>query len=72
MQTKLLFEKYMTNDAASKETEVIQLSNETKISGNTWSELKERAMQPDYISKSEFVNYLTQEEKVTLQKLIEA
>ena len=34
------------------------MSDETKISGTTWGELKEKAMQPNYIEKSTFVSVL--------------
>ena len=32
------------------------LSDATKISGQPWSELKEHAMEPDYMEKSLFVS----------------
>ena len=34
------------------------LSDETKISGTTWGELKASAMKPNYIEKSPFVSAL--------------
>jgi len=48
------------------------LSDQTLVSGNTWAELKERAMQPNYVTSSLFVKYLNKREKEVLRKLIEA
>ena len=33
-----------------------KLSDETKISGTNWAELKEKAMSPNYMEKSIFVS----------------
>ena len=58
--------KSMTNHLS------IELSDDTSISGTTWGELKQKAMEPGYMQKSTFVRYLTKLEKDTLKLLIMA
>ena len=44
--------------------------NDIKISGTTWGEIKDRALEPGYLDKSAFVKYLKKTEKELLKKLI--
>ena len=46
------------------------MTDETFVSGVAWSELKQKAMEDDYMEKSSFVKYLTQIQKETLTNLI--
>ena len=48
------------------------LSDNTQISGATWGELKEKAMQPGYMEKSLFVKFLKPHEKTLIKQCIEA
>ena len=48
------------------------ISDLTRISNNTWAELKEKATEQDYMIKSNFVKLLSETEKKLLRKLIEA
>ena len=48
-----------------------EMCDYTKISGATWGDLKEQAMEPDYLKKSTFARYLSKNEKETLRILIE-
>ena len=46
------------------------MNDETKVSGETWGDLKERAMKDNYLETSQFVKYLSSREKETLTHLI--
>ena len=48
------------------------LSDNTQISGATWGELKEKAMQTKYFETSLFVKFLKPHEKNLLKQCIEA
>ena len=48
------------------------LSDNTQISGATWGELKEKAMQSKYFETSLFVKFLKPHEKTLLRQCIEA
>ena len=50
----------------------VSLSDDTKVSGHTWFEIREKMMQPNYVKESEFAKLLTCEEKKTLTDLIAA
>ena len=45
--------------------------DDISISGTTWGEIKERAMQPEYLETSQFVRYLKKSERDILNKLID-
>ena len=47
------------------------MCDETRISAARWGDLKEKAMEPDYLKKSPFARYLSKNEKETLKILIE-
>ena len=51
---RMLIKRRNTIQMLEKKT---QLSDETKISGTNWGELKENAMVPNYMEKSVFVSF---------------
>ena len=46
------------------------MTDETKVSGDTWADLKERAMKDNYLETSGFVKLMNPREKETLAHLI--
>ena len=66
--------KNIQNDFGEKYSSIpdIELSDDTKISGTTWFELKSKAMEPGYIETSPFVKLLNKSEREILLAAIEA
>jgi hypothetical protein len=46
------------------------MTDETKVSAETWADLKERAMKDNYMETSQFVKMLNPREKEILAHLI--
>ena len=46
------------------------MTDETKVSAETWADLKERAMKDNYLETGQFVKMLNPREKETLAHLI--
>ena len=66
--------KNIQNDFGEKYSSIpdIELSDDIKISGTTWFELKSKAMEPNYIETSPFVKLLNKSEREILLAAIEA